>query len=220
MDVIIKGKQMDVNSRLQQIIERKVQKLSRFAGDAARLEVVVSEEKTRSARDRFSVQLLLAGNMHVVRSEMSAANANIALDLALNKIMTQLGRQKDRQTTTRRHHTPPAKVLSLSRAGLLTPVADEAEVDFADEVPEEQLTDAQDGSSINHERNEEIWTRILEIRRLPARPMDDQAVIAQMELLGLSFLPFFNEATSSVNVMYRLDTGGYGLLVPEAEEMA
>ncbi len=220
MDVIIKGKQMDVNSRLQQIIERKVQKLSRFAGDAARLEVVVSEEKTRSARNRFSVQLLLAGNMPVVRSEMSAVNANIALDLALNKIMIQLGRQKDRQTSDRRHRTPPVKVLSLSRAGLLTPVEDEAAADYAEETPEEQFASTQDGSSINHERNEEIWTRILEIRRLPARSMDDREVIAQMEMLGLSFLPFFNEATSSVNVMYRLDTGGYGLLVPEAQEMA
>jgi len=220
MDIIIKGKQMDVNARLQQIIERKAQKLSRLVGDAARLEVLVSEEKTRSARDRFSVQLALTGNTHVVRSEMSAVNANAALDLALAKIMAQLGRQKDRQTSARRHRTAPVKVLSLSRVGLLTTVseeADEVEEDFAEEMPEEPLIDAQDGSSINHERNEEIWTKILEIRRLPARPMDDQAVIAQMELLGLSFFPFFNEATSSVNVMYRLETGGYGLLVPEAE---
>ena len=217
MDIIIKGKQMDVNSRLQQIIERKAQKLSRLVGDAARLEVMVSEEKTRSARDRFSVQLALTGNTHIVRSEMSAVNANAALDLALAKIMAQLGRQKDRQTSARRRHRAPVKVLSLSRVGLLTPLTEEEEEDFVEEMTEEQPDDAQDGTNISRERNEEIWTRILEIRRLPARPMDDQAVIAQMEMLGLSFFPFFNEATSSVNVMYRLDTGGYGLLVPEAE---
>jgi hypothetical protein len=27
----------------------------------------------------------------------------------------------------------------------------------------------------------------------------------------------FNEASNTVNVMYRLDKGGYGLLVPELE---
>lgn len=217
MDVIIKGKQMDVNSRLQQFIERKVQKLSRLVGDGARLEVVVSEEKTRSARDRFSVQLALSGKTHAVRSEMSAVTTNAALDLALAKIMAQLGRKKDRQTSAKRRKVAPVKVLSLSRAGVLTPVADEAEEDFAEEMPDDQPADNQDGASINRERNEEIWTRILEIRRLPARSMDDQEVIAQMEMLGLSFFPFFNEATNSVNVMYRLDTGGYGLLVPETE---
>jgi putative sigma-54 modulation protein len=56
---------------------------------------------------------------------------------------------------------------------------------------------------------------VLEIRRVPTKPMDDQEVIAQMEELGVSFLPFFNEATNSVNVMYKLGQGGYGLLVPE-----
>lgn len=217
MDIIIKGKQMDVNSRLQQFIERKVQKLSRLVDDGARLEVVVSEEKTRSARDRFSVQLALTGKTRAVRSEMSAVNTNAALDLALAKMMAQLGRQKDRQTTVKRRSATQVKVLSLSRAGLLTAVAEETEEDFADEMPDEESADKQDGASITRERNEEIWTKILEIRRLPARPLNDQEVITQMEMLGLSFFPFFNEATGSVNVMYRLDTGGYGLLVPEAE---
>jgi len=44
--------------------------------------------------------------------------------------------------------------------------------------------------------------------------MGDQEVIAQMEREGLAFYPFFNQGTNSVNVMYRLDEGGYGLLVP------
>jgi putative sigma-54 modulation protein len=217
MDIIIKGKQMDVNSRLQQFIERKVQKLSRLVDDGARLEVIVSEEKTRSARDRFSVQLALTGKTRAVRSEMSAVNTNAALDLALAKIMAQLGRQKDRQTTAKRRLVAPVKVLSLSRAGLLTPVEEETEEDFAEDIADDQPADGQDSASINRERNEEIWTKIVEIRRLPARPLNDQEVITQMEMLGLSFFPFFNEATGSVNVMYRLDTGGYGLLVPEAE---
>jgi len=47
--------------------------------------------------------------------------------------------------------------------------------------------------------------------------MNHEEVIAQMEALGLSFLPFYNEATGSVNVMYRLDKGGYGLLLPTLE---
>jgi len=47
--------------------------------------------------------------------------------------------------------------------------------------------------------------------------MGDQEVIAQMEALGLTFFPFYNEATDSVNVMYRLSKGGYGLLVPELQ---
>jgi putative sigma-54 modulation protein len=38
-----------------------------------------------------------------------------------------------------------------------------------------------------------------------------------MEAHHLDFYPFFNEETGSVNVIYRLEEGGYGLLVPALE---
>jgi putative sigma-54 modulation protein len=211
MEVIIKGKHMDVAPRLRQIIERKVQKLTRLVAADSRVEVTVTEEKTRSANDRFTVQLALTGNAYPVRSEMSAVNANAALELALDKVTSQLGRQKGRQTTMKRHHTLPVKVLALSRAGSLTLFAEEEEQYVEAEVNERTT------ESLDQEHNEEIWSRVLEIRRVHNKPMGDQEVIAQMEMLGLTFLPFFNEATNTVNVMYRLAKGGYGLLVPELD---
>jgi len=73
------------------------------------------------------------------------------------------------------------------------------------------------GAAISSKQNEEIWSRVVEIRRMPTKPMDDQEVIAQMETLGLTFVPFFNEATNSVHMTYRLDKGGHVLLVPESD---
>jgi len=218
MQIIIKGKQMEVTPRLRQHIERKVQRLARFVDTEARVEVTVAEEQTRSARDRYSVQLALASSTHPVRSEVSAINANMALDLVLDKVVAQLGRQKDRQTSQLRHRTPPMKVLSLSRSGSLSPVfmEDQEESETAPDMARTSKQ-AKTAPSLARERNEEIWSKVMEIRRLPAKPMGDQEVIAQMETLGLPFFPFFNEATNTVNVMYRLDKGGYGLLVPELD---
>jgi ribosome hibernation promoting factor len=217
MNIIIKGKQMEVTPRLRQYIERKVQRLARLIDEETRVEVTVAEEKTRSARDRFCIQLALAGGsggFHPIRSEMSGLNANMALDLALNKVLAQLGRQKDRQTTTVRHRTPPVKVLSLTRSGSIVPL-EEAGNDDGEEAYDN--VEAYSDSAVAEEQNEEIWSRVLEIRRLPTKPMDDHEVIAQMEVSGALFLPFFNEATNSVNVMYKLGNGGYGLLVPELD---
>jgi len=201
MQIIIKGRQMQVTPELRQRIERKVQRLSRLVDKEARVEVTVSEEQTRSARDRYSVQLALSGSAHPVHSEVSALNASTALDLVLDKVVTQLGRQKHRQTAVRRHQT--ARVLSLSRSGRLGVLEEEKE------EPEVAF----DGA-VNEERNEEIWSKVMEIRRLPTKPMDDQEVIAEMEKSGAAFYPFFNVETNSVNVMYKLEDGGYGLLVP------
>lgn len=208
MQIIIKGRQMEITPRLRQHIERKVERLSRFLTDAARVEITITEEQTRSARDRYSVQIALSNSSHSIRSEVSAVNANKALDLVLDKVNAQLGRHKDRQTSVRRHHTPAMRVLSLSRSGTLA---------FLEDGQSEQ--EAESTSSIRQEHNEEIWSQIMEIRRIPTRPMNDQQVIAQMEAHSLSFYPFFNEETNSVNVMYRLETGGYGLLVPALEQV-
>lgn len=209
MQIIIKGRQMQVTPQLRQRIERKIQRLSRLVDDEHRVEVTVAEEKTRSAQDRFSVQVALTGNAHPIRSEVSALNATTALDLVIDKVVKQLGRQKDRLTKTRRQHTPALKVLALTRSGRLSSVEEEEA---------EEMT-AAIGDMVEEEENEQIWSRVMEIRRMPvpAKPLTDQEVIAQMEESGTSFYPFYNQETNSVNVMYRLEEGGYGLLVPAVD---
>jgi putative sigma-54 modulation protein len=216
MQIVIKGKQMEVTPPLRQYVERKVQRLSRLVDTDTRVEVTITEEQTRSARDRYSVQLAISHGSHPIRSEVSAVNANTALDRVLDKVMAQLGRQKDRQTSTRRHRTPPVKVLSLSRSGHLSPM--EEEPGAAEEQQDDlDMVVSEESEALVEEHNEEIWSQIMEIRRVSTKPMNDQEAIAQMEALGLSFYPFFNEASNSVNVMYRLENGGYGLLVPALE---
>lgn len=205
MQIIIKGKQTEVTPRLRQYIEHKVQRLSRFVDAESRVEVTITEEQTRSAKDRYSVQLTLSPSAHPIHSAVSAVNASMAFDLVLDKIVAQLGHNKDRQVSKQRHQALAVKVLSLSRTGSLAPLENGQDGNQEDE----QLI-----SSVE-EQNEEIWSQVLEIRRMPTRPMNDREAIAEMEKLGLPFYPFFNEAANSVNVIYRLEKEtGYGLLVP------
>src|SRR5258708_13611355 len=94
MQIIIKGKQMEVAPRLRAYIERKVQRLSRLIDTDARIEVTLTEEQTRSARDRYTVQLALSTSSHPIRSEVIAANASLALYLVLHKFTPQPYRHK------------------------------------------------------------------------------------------------------------------------------
>ncbi len=206
MQVIIKGRQMEVTSQLRERIERKVQRLSRLVHEATRIEVTVTEEQTRSNHDRYCVQLALLGGSHPIHSEVSALNATTALDLVLDKVVAQLGRKKDRQVATRRK-TDAVRVLTLSRVGTLQ--LEEADAAQEDEYAEFTL--------LQEEQNEEIWSQVKEIRRLHTKPMTDVEVIARMKQEGVAFLPFFNEETGTVNVMYKLADGGYGLLIPSVE---
>jgi ribosomal subunit interface protein len=197
MQIIIKSRQMQVTPQLRQKIERKLQRLARLVSDDARVEVTVAQEQTRSANDKYNVQLALSGGL---QSQVSALNASAALDVALDKLVGQLNRSKDR--AKRRQQASPVKVLSLARSGSLTSLEEESSFD----VDENLLVEPED--------NEAIWSQIKEIRRLPTQSMTDKEVIAQMEQDGEPFYPFFNAESNSVNVMYRLEDGGYGLLVP------
>ena len=204
MQIIIKSRQMQVTPQLRERIERKLQRLARRVNNDARVEVTVGEEHTRSVNDKYCVQLALSGASLPLRSEVKSQTATAALDLALDKIVAQLSRHKDR-LTTKRHHATPVKVLSLSRSGSLATLDEGSSVDMEEEY------------SVEEEDNEALWSKIVEIRRLPTRSMSDKEVIEQMEQEGDAFYPFFNAETNSVNVMYRLDNGGYGLLVPAQE---
>jgi putative sigma-54 modulation protein len=207
MQITIKSKQMDVSPRMRGHIEQKLLRLSRLVGDEARIDVTVVDEKTRSAQDRFAVHLELTNVRHLnpIRATASNVNVKTALDLVLDKVTAQLGRQKGRHTTAHRLPVSPVQVLALSRSGSLS---ESEETSFED-------------VTLNPRENEEIWSRIMEIRRVETRPMDEQEVIEHMEQEGLPFYPFINSETASVNVMYRLpNSDGYGLLVPATERVA
>ncbi|HXR66990.1 MAG TPA: ribosome-associated translation inhibitor RaiA [Ktedonobacteraceae bacterium] len=207
MQITIKSKQMDVSPRMRGHIEQKLQRLSRLIGDEARMDVTVVDEKTRSAKDRYAVHLELTNVRHLnpIRATASNINVKTALDLVLDKVTTQLSRQKGRHTTAHRLPVSPVQVLALSRSGNVS------------EMEETAFEDMTLGST----ENEEIWSQIMEIRRVDTRPMEEQEVITQMEREGLPFYPFINAETNSVNVMYRLSDGeGYGLLVPATEQVA
>lgn len=207
MQITIKSKQMDVTPRMRAHIEQKLLRLSRLVGDEARMNVTVVDEKTRSAQDRYTVHLELTNvrRLNPIRATASNINIKTALDMVLDKATTQLGRQKGRNVSAHRLPVSPVQVLALSRSGSVSGLEETPAAD----------------TRLDTEENEEIWARIMEIRRVETRPMNDQEVIAQMEQEGLAFYPFINAETKSVNVMYRLTNGdGYGLLVPALERVA
>lgn len=62
---------------------------------------------------------------------------------------------------------------------------------------------------------EEEALKIVRTKRYPAKPMDLNEAMLQMELLGHEFFVFTNSSTNEVNVLYKRKDGGLGLLEPE-----
>lgn len=61
---------------------------------------------------------------------------------------------------------------------------------------------------------EETPPEIVRVKQFDVAPMSPQEAIEQMELLGHHFYVFLNAEVGAINVVYKRDDGGYGLLQP------
>jgi len=65
------------------------------------------------------------------------------------------------------------------------------------------------------EIEEESEFQIIRSKKFPVSAMDIDEAILQMNMLGHEFFMFRNDFTKEINVVYRREDGGYGLLEPE-----
>jgi putative sigma-54 modulation protein len=63
--------------------------------------------------------------------------------------------------------------------------------------------------------DEEQETQIVRTKQFAVKPMSPEEAVLQMDLLGHDFFVFRNADTGEVNVVYRRQKGGYGLIEPQ-----
>lgn len=72
---------------------------------------------------------------------------------------------------------------------------------------------------IEYDMNEDEYREdgiiIERIKRINIKPMSPEEAILQMELIGHNFFMFRNQYTDEINVAYKRESGGYGLIEHE-----
>jgi len=193
MQLMIKGKGIEVNEALRTYVEKKIGRLARFLDHITDIQVELSVEPTRSATDRQVVQVTLNTKGAILRAEEKSADMFATVDLVSEKMERQIMRFKER-------HFHREKI-AAGRAGQVSPKA----------TPVEPLTEEEEVES----ESEAEKPRIVRVKRFAVKPMSPEEAVEQMELLGHDFYVFHNGQTNSVNVVYCRHDGTYGLLVPE-----
>jgi putative sigma-54 modulation protein len=194
MQLVIKGKNMDVSEKLKQFVESKVtSRLQRVLPEVAEVDVEVSYEKTRSMDGRYVAEITLSTGGTLIRGEQSAADSYSAVDAVLDKIDRQVVRYRSKRSTD---FIKGAAALKASRVASLEAV--ESESMAADEEEEEA-------------------GRVVRIKRFAMKPMDPEEAIMQMQMLGHDFFVFNNTESNSVSVVYRRKDGNFGLIEPDTD---
>ena len=62
---------------------------------------------------------------------------------------------------------------------------------------------------------ENVAEKIEKVKRFDLQPMSPEEAVMQMDLLEHSFFVFLDAESGKVNVVYKREAGGYGLLIPK-----
>jgi putative sigma-54 modulation protein len=101
MDVVVFGKHVEIPPQLRALTLEKLERLGKFAGDVRRIDVDFAEHATRRPTDSHSCEILVHLNKHLVKAQASAAEHQIALDVALDKVEQQMRKVHERRVHRR-----------------------------------------------------------------------------------------------------------------------
>lgn len=188
MELIFKAHHQHLDEPFKAYVRRKLDRLSRYLPTVQEAVVELRYEKTRSAEQRYVVQVTANSNGTWLRAEERAAEPRTAVDLASDALGRQIRRHKARvyrssQATHQR-----------GRATVRTPAPDT--------LAEEEEEDL-------------VVGRVVREKRFPIQVMSVEEAVEQMELLGHSFFLFFDGDEPGYALLYRRRDGDYGLIRPE-----
>jgi ribosomal subunit interface protein len=183
VEIVLKGRRVEVPERFRRHVSDKLAKLGRFDRKVIRIDVEVSKETNPRLSDLSDrVELTVHSKGPVVRAEAVADDRYAALDLALERLLSRLRKAADRRRVHHGSRTP----ISVARA-------------TEDAEPYEPLA-TQSGPMVVREKTH------------TASPMSLDQALYEMELVGHDFYLFVDEKTKAPSVVYRRRGYDYGVI--------
>jgi ribosomal subunit interface protein len=210
MEIVVRGRNVEVPDHFRQHVEDKVGQLERFDGKVIRIDVELLHEKNPRQSDHCQrVEITLRGKGPVARAEACAPDFYAALELAAGKLENSMRRANDRRRVHHGRRTPPS--VRLEALTVETPATQPAAP--VDEVPSEpDLETALADGPLVTDLDEHLPGRIVREKTHPATPMHVDQALYEMELVGHDFFLFLCADTGQPSVVYRRHAFDYGLI--------
>jgi putative sigma-54 modulation protein len=126
MELVIKGKNLEIEEAAQDYIRDKLAKLERHLPDLGEVKIELTYEMTKAAEKRYVAQVTISTHGALLRAEERASNVTAAIDSVVDVLNRQIERFKGRLYRSKRR-TLPRKQLAAELAEPEEEVADEEE---------------------------------------------------------------------------------------------
>ena len=199
MEVSVTGRHCELSDRYRSHVEEKLAKLEKHDHRIIRVAVEVECEKNPRQSDRsVRLELTAFSKGPVVRAEACAADKMAALDLALDKMASQMRKAADRRRIHHGRHAP----VSVGEALADQPVAsnEQSDEDLVTERRVGPIAVTGDGPLVVREKTH------------AASPMTLDQALYEMELVGHDFYLFVDKENDRPAVVYRRRGYDYGVI--------
>ena len=203
MEVVVTGRHCELSDRFRSHVAEKLSRLEKHDHRIIRVQVEVENERNPRQHDRaVKVELTAFSKGPVIRAEAAAEEKMGALDLALDKMASQMRRAADRRRVHHGRHTP----VSVGEALADTPVEPPE--------PEDETTIERKVGPIDVTGDGPLVVRE---KAHPASPMTLDTALYEMELVGHDFYLFVDKESERPSVVYRRRGYDYGVISLELD---
>jgi ribosomal subunit interface protein len=203
MEVVVTGRHFEVTDRFREHVSEKLTRLEKHDHRIMRVQVEVQVEQNPRQQDRSTrVELTAFSKGPVIRAEAAASDKMSALDMALDKMQSQMRRAADRRLArrNRRGQRPPEALVVPETAA-----APEVDEDVVTERQVGPITVTGDGPLVVREKTH------------TAAPMTLDQALYEMELVGHDFYLFVDKESEKPSVVYRRKGYDYGVITLEID---
>lgn len=186
MEVTVSGRHTRVSESLRRQAEDKIGRLEKYLDGMDRAEVHFWEEKNSRSRNKEYCEVTMEGHGHIIRCKVSAPDGFTAVDLAVDKLESQLRKLK---TKVKKRYKSRQRVT------------------IEPELVPEHLIPGDAGAAPMY--------KIVKSKLFDTNELDPQGAALQMDLLNHDFYLFTNSETQRAAVVYRRDDGDVGMIEVE-----
>lgn len=188
MSITVTGRKMPVTDALREYAEEKIGNSMKVMDiDPLVAEVVLFVEKNPANPRPAVCEVTLRTKGHIIRVEEHEEDMYAAIDVAAAKVVRQLRKYKTKVVDR--------KLRAADETIRMAEPAAAGELDV-DGLMQELAADDE----------------VVRVKTIEFEPLTEEEALVKIDLLGHDFFAYTDRDTNMVNVLYRRDDGGYGLL--------
>lgn len=188
MSITVTGRKMPVTDALREYAEEKIGNSMKVMDiDPLVAEVVLFVEKNPANPRPAVCEVTLRTKGHIIRVEEHEEDMYAAIDVAAAKVVRQLRKYKTKVVDR--------KLRAADETIRMAEPAAAGELDV-------------DGLMLELAADDEV----VRVKTIEFEPLTEEEALVKIDLLGHDFFAYTDRDSGMVNVLYRRDDGGYGLL--------